>query len=282
MTGEPVGLRAPGHPGALRDPRAIRRYRPLIDLYAGYWRPQVRGFEHVPARGPFLLVGNHSGGATPPDMPILLSAWWKQRSIDEPVYGLFHSTFLNLPGVRGPITRFGALEAGWDAAQAVLADGGIVMVYPGGDHEAFRPWRQRNRIDFAGRRGFLGLALRAGVPIVPVVTHGVQDGMLILSRGEKIAPFLPHLRAMRVKVNPVVIGLPWLVSFGLPVIPFPTRVTVQLCPPIDLDSEFGGDAAEDDEALTKAYERVTGAMQAVLDDLAHEARARRRMPLPTW
>src|SRR3546814_1655984 len=48
---------------------------------------------------------------------------------------LFHSMFLNLPGLKGPLTKFGALEAGWDAAEAVLRDGGVVLVYPGGDHE---------------------------------------------------------------------------------------------------------------------------------------------------
>src|SRR5437660_5085260 len=143
------------HPGAGRDPATIERYQRLLEIYASYYRPEVRGFESLPKSGPFLVVGNHSGGATPPDMPILLTAWWRQRGVEEPVYGLFHSFLLGLPGVRAPLTKFGAIEAGWDASAAVLRSGGIVVVYPGGDHEAFRPFNKRNEIDFAGRTGFI-------------------------------------------------------------------------------------------------------------------------------
>ena len=155
------------------------------------------------------------------------------------------------------MSKFGAIEAGWDGAEAILRDGGIVLVYPGGDHEAFRPWTQRNTIDFAGRKGFIRLALRTGVPIVPSVTHGVQDGIFVLSRGERLRPFMPHLRLMRLKVAPVVVGLPTGVSLGWPTIPLPTKATVQLGAPIDVAAEYGPDAADDDEALAKIYDRIT-------------------------
>ena len=39
--------------------------------------------EHLPEKGPFLVVGNHSGGQSPPDLPILLTAWWRERGVDE-------------------------------------------------------------------------------------------------------------------------------------------------------------------------------------------------------
>jgi 1-acyl-sn-glycerol-3-phosphate acyltransferase len=260
------------HPGTGRDPETIRRYRRLLELYVSYYRPEVRGFEHVPEKGPFLVVGNHSGGATPPDMPILMTAWWRRRGVEEPVYGLFHSMFLNLPGLKGPLTKFGALEAGWDAAEAVLRDGGIVLVYPGGDHEAFRPWTQRNKIDFAGRTGFVRLALRAEVPIVPAVSIGIQDSIVVLSRGERLVRFMPHLKRWRLKVMPVLVGPPWGVSFGIPTIPLPAKATVQLCPPLELAAEYGPDASDDDEAVAECYARVTRTMQAILDDLAAERR----------
>jgi 1-acyl-sn-glycerol-3-phosphate acyltransferase len=263
-------LHVPGHPGADRDPDTIRRYRRFVDLYAKYYRPDVRGFEDLPEEGPFLIVGNHSGGATPPDMPILLTAWWRERGVEEPVYGLFHSFFLGLPGVRAPLTKFGALEAGWDAAEAVLNDGGIVIVYPGGDHEAFRPWNQRNTIDFAGRTGFVKLALRTGVPIVPAVTIGVQDSLIVLSRGEALARVMPHLKRWRLKVMPIMLGPPWGISFGLPTLPWPAKATVQLCPPIDLAADYGFAAAEDERIIEEAFERITSTMQKTLDGLAAE------------
>lgn len=278
MRPEPSALRAEGHPGAGRDPDAIRKYQRLLELYASYYRPDVRGFDNLPASGPFLVVGNHSGGATPPDMPILMTHWWRERGVEEPVYGLFHSTFIALPGVRGPLTKFGALEAGWDAAEAVLSDGGIVLVYPGGDHECFRPWPERNRISFAGRKGFIRLALRTRVPIVPVVTHGVQDSILVLSRGERLLPFMPHVRAMGLKIAPVVVGLPWGVTVGLPTIPLPVKVTVQVGEPIDLAAEYPASAAGDERIVEAIYERITGGMQEELDGIVDERR--RGIPWP--
>src|SRR5438874_11993959 len=98
-------------------------------------------------------------------MPILMSAWWRQRGVEEPVYGLFHSFFLGLPGVRDPLRKFGALEAGWHADEAALRKDGIDVEYPGGDHEAFQPWSKRNEIDFADRTGVIKMALRTGGPI---------------------------------------------------------------------------------------------------------------------
>ena len=257
-------------PGAGRDPATIERYQRLLELYVSYYRPEVRGFESLPKSGPFLVVGNHSGGATPPDMPILMTAWWRQRGVEEPVYGLFHSFFLGLPGVRAPLTKFGAIEAGWEAAEAVLRSGGIVVVYPGGDHEAFRPWNKRNEIDFDGRTGFIKLALRTGVPIVPAVTHGVQDSIVVLSRGEGLVRYMPHLKRWRLKVMPVMVGLPWGVSFGLPTLPLPAKATVQLGPPIDLAVENGPGAANDEPFVRASYERITRGMQGTLDRLARE------------
>jgi 1-acyl-sn-glycerol-3-phosphate acyltransferase len=251
-----------------RDPKTISKYRRMLEMYVSWYRPDVRGFENLPDVGPFLVVGNHSGGATPPDMPILMTAWWRRRGVEEPVYGLFHSMFLNLPGLKEPLTKFGALEAGWNSAEKVLTEDGIVVVYPGGDYEAFRPFKERNRISFAGRAGFIKLALRTGVPIVPAVTHGVQDSILVLTRGERLLGLMPYMKRLRLKVAPLLVGLPWGVSMGLPTIPLPAKATVQLCPPIDLG--YGADAADDDEVISKCYELVTETMQRVLDDLAAE------------
>ena len=256
--------------GAQRDPDFIRRVQPVLELYVRWFRPEVRGFEHLPEKGPFLVVGNHSGGATPPDIPILMTAWWRERGVDEPVYGLFHSAFLGMPGVGPNVAKAGALEAGWDNAEAILRRGGIVIVYPGGDHEAFRPFGDRDRIDFAGRTGFLRLAMRTGVPIVTAVSCGAHDTVLVLTRGERLARAHPLLRRWRVKTQPFLLGAPWIVSPGLPTLQLPAKVVVQLSPPIDLAAEYGTDAAADDQALADAYERVTGSMQDVMNELAAE------------
>ena len=256
-------------PLAERDPEFIRRVQPLVDTWAAYFRPEVRGFEHLPPQGPFLLAGNHSGGAMAPDMPILMSAWWKARGVEEPVYGLFHSTMLKAPGLGGAVKKAGALEAGVGQAERALEEGAVVLVYPGGDFEAYRPSTQRDVIDFAGRSGFIRLALRTQVPIVPVVSCGAHDTVIVLSRGERLAKALPYMRALRVKTYPILLGPPWGLSLGIPTFPLPgAKVTVQICEPIDLGHP--PEAADDDGIVAELYDAITSRMQAVLDDLARE------------
>src|SRR5581483_4326360 len=202
------------------DPEFIERNLGLLETFSSYFNPEVR--DRLPDKGPFLIVGNHNGGATPPDMPILMTEWWKQRGVDEPVYGLFHSFFFNLPGVGPTMRKAGGIEADPESAERVLRAGGSVVVFPGGDHDVFRPWTERHHIDFAGRTGWIRLALRTGVPIVPAVSCGAHNSVVVLSRGDRLVRWMPHLRLMRVKVMPVMLGLPWGISFGLPTIPLPS------------------------------------------------------------
>ena len=78
---------------------------------------------------------------------------------------------------------------------------------------------------------------------------------------------------------PVMIGPPWGISFGLPTLPVPTTVTVQLCPPIDLAAESGPGGAEIDSVVKDGYHRVTTVMQRTLDELAAERRSAGPWPL---
>jgi 1-acyl-sn-glycerol-3-phosphate acyltransferase len=262
--------------GALRDPAFLQSVRPLLERYVAWFRPEVRGFEGLPEHGPFLVVGNHSGGQMPPDIPVLLTAWWRERGEDEPIYALFHSFFLALPGVGPTMARAGAIEAGPAAAEAVLRSGGILLDYPGGDHEVFRPWRDRNRIDFGGRLGFVRLALRMQVPVVPAVSVGAHETLVVLTRGEQLARLLRYDKLLRVKVMPLVFGPPFgVVPGGIPTFPLPAKITVELLPAIDWPARYGPDAAADDRVVRECYEEITTTMQQALDRLA----AARRFPI---
>jgi len=259
-----------------RDPAFLRAVRPLLDRYVSWFRPEVRGFERLPERGPMLVVGNHSGGQLPPDIPILLTAWWRERGEDEPVYVLFHSFFLGLPGIGPVMARSGAVEAGPEAAEAVLRSGSVLVDYPGGDHEVFRPWRERNQIDFGGRTGFVRLALRTQVPVVPAVSVGAHESLVVLARGTRVAKLLGLDRRFRISVMPLVLGPPFgVVPGGIPTFPLPAKVTVELLEPIDWSCRYGPEAAGDPDAVQECYDEVTTAMQVALDRLA----AGRRYPI---
>jgi 1-acyl-sn-glycerol-3-phosphate acyltransferase len=259
--------------GSARDPAFLRAVRPILELYASYFRSEVRGFERLPERGPFLVVGNHSGGQTPPDLPVLLTAWWRQRGEDEPVYALFHSFLLALPGMGPLMKRAGAVEAGASEAEAILRSGAILIDYPGGDYEVFRPWRERNQIDFGDRIGVVRLALRTGVAVVPAVSVGAHETLIVLARGEWVAKRLGLDRMFRIKVMPLVFGPPFgLVPGGIPTWPLPAKITVELCDPIDWSHRYGPEAAEDDVVVRKCYQELTSTMQVTLDRLVAERR----------
>jgi 1-acyl-sn-glycerol-3-phosphate acyltransferase len=259
--------------GSWRDPAFLRTVRPVLERFASYFRAEVRGFERLPRQGPFLVVGNHSGGQIPPDLPVLLTAWWRQRGEDEPVFALFHSFFLGLPGVGRMMARAGAIEAGASDAEEILRDGGILIDYPGGDYEVFRPWRERNSIAFGDRLGVVRLALRAQVPVIPAVSVGAHETVVVLARGERVAALLGLDRLFRIKVMPLVLGPPFgVVPGGIPTWPLPAKITVELCEPIDWSTRFGPAAADDDRIVRSCYDELTGVMQATLDRLAGERR----------
>lgn len=261
----------PSDVGSARDPGFLRAARPLLDRYASWFRPEVRGFERLPAHGPMLIVGNHSGGQLPPDIPVLLSAWWRERGEDEPIFTLMHSLVLGLPGIGSVMSKGGAVEAGPETAAAVLRSGAVLVDYPGGDHEVFRPWGERNRIDFGGRKGFVRLALREQVPVVPAVSVGAHETVVVLTRGERLARWLGLGKRFRVSVMPLVVGPPFgLVPGGIPTFPLPAKVTVELLEPIDWTERFGPEAADNAEIVQACYDEITEAMQSALDRLAAE------------
>jgi len=261
---------------SLRDPAFLRRARPVLELFTSWFRSEVRGFERLPSRGPFLVVGNHSGGQMPPDLPVLLTAWWRERGEEEPVYALFHSFFLGLPGVGPVMRRTGAVEASVAAAEAVLRSGAVLIDFPGGDHEVFRPWWERNRIEFGDRLGFVRLALRTGVPVVPAVSVGAHETLVVLARGQAVARLMRLDKLFRIKVMPLVFGPPFgLVPGGIPTLPLPSKITVEIGEPLDWPARYGPDAADDDEVVRACYEEITAVMQSTLDRLAAE----RRLPV---
>ena len=165
--------------------------------------------------------------------------------------------------------RLGEIPASPENAEAALAKGAALLVYPGGAHETFRPWSDRNLIDFGGHSGFVKLALRSRVPVVPVVGHGGHESTVVLWRGEWIARQL-GLGRLRMNVWPLAWQVPWGISTPLlPGLPLPAKITVEVGEPIDW-SRLGPQAADDPETVARCYDEITGVMQATLSRLAAE------------
>ena len=248
-----------------RDPELIRRQLPAVTRYVNYFSPEVRGQEHLPASGPGLVVGNHSNLFYMPDAWVVGLEMIRRRGLGQPAYALGYDLLFGIPLV-GPFLRhIGAIPAGGQAAERALAGGGLILVYPGGDREACRPWTERNTVDLGGHRGFVRLALRTGVPVVPVVTHGSHDAVVVVSRGERLAKVL-GLHRLRIQVFPVMLAPYGLATVLTPPLPMPSSISVEFLPPLDW-SAYGPEAADDDKIVDACYDEMTGLMQAALDRL---------------
>ena len=255
-----------------RDPDWIRENLPALWLASSLWfRGEVRGLGNIPEHGPVLLVGNHSGGNVTPDTAVLVLAFSTYFGVERRFHQLAHNLVLSMPWL-GFLRKFGTVAASPSNAEAALRSGAALLVYPGGDHEVHRPSWEGNRVDFAGRRGFVRLALEHDVPIVPVVSIGGQETALFLSRGAGISRLLRLDRMFRLKVLPISIAIPWGLNVGdmLGHIPLPAKITIEVLPAIHLRERFGPAPSVDE-----IYDHVTGTMQETLDALAAE----RRLPI---
>jgi len=248
-----------------RDPEFIRRQLSAVTRYVNYFSPEVRGQENLPASGPVLVVGNHSNLFYMPDAWVVGLEAIRRRGLEQPAYALGYDLLFGIPVVGPFLRRIGAIPAGGQAAQEGLAQGGLVLVYPGGDREACRPWTERDKVDLGGHQGFIRLALRAGVPVVPVVAHGSHDAIVVVSRGDRLAKAL-GLDRLRIHVFPILLAPYGLTTIITPPLPMPSAITLEFLPPLDW-STYGSEAAEDEEVVAACYEQITGAMQAALDRL---------------
>jgi 1-acyl-sn-glycerol-3-phosphate acyltransferase len=252
-----------------RDPAFIERLLPLVRAVNAYFGTEYRGWEHVPRDTPCLIVGNHSGGAEAVDFWFLLNQWVADRGAAAPLYGLAYDLLFAAPGMGPALRRVGIIPASPANAHKALRMGAAVSVFPGGDYEVFRPWSERNRIDFGGHTGFIRLAISSGVPVVPMTIHGAHQSTLVLTRGRALA----HAAGMdRVHVN--IFPFIWNIPFGLtpafvPSLQLPAKVIVQFGRPLDW-SRYRGAPARDGALLRTRYDEITGVMQQTLDGLARE------------
>jgi 1-acyl-sn-glycerol-3-phosphate acyltransferase len=260
-----------------RDPEFIERVgRPFCAwLRHTYFRTEHEGIENVPREAPFIAIANHSGGPMLPDVWPMFAAWWDFFPLEQPAYALVHEAAFRVPVVRNALIKLGALRASRENAERVIASGGVLLLFPGGDPEALRSFWKRNTIDFRGHTFFVELALRHGVPILPVVNVGGSETAITVLSSERLARWTGMRRLLKVKRLPINVGLPWGVwpTALLPFLPLPAKISYKVGEPFRFPQ--APDLAEDPEYVRKRYEEITDAMQGMVDELA----ARRRFPV---
>lgn len=250
-----------------RDPEWIARLLPVLRTFTRrYLKLRAEGFDALES-GPVLYVGNHNGGIAGPDLGCTLGSLWEARGPEAPLYALAHDFAMRqLAPLGRTIQRFGALRAKPENALRALRSGAQVLVYPGGDLEAYRHSRRRDEIVFGSRTGFVRVAQEAGVPIVPIVAHGAHRSAFIFHEGEALSRWVKLRSWARVERFPLALALPWGVVGGpwLPYAPLPFPVQLRALPAIPVRP--GDEPAE-------VREHVRRVMQTALDALAQRADA---------
>jgi len=206
--------------------RAIARrlYEPV---YRQWFRVEWDGLEHIPREGGALLVANH-GGAIPSDAPVIMHGI--ETELGRPVYGLADNLFRSLPVFGTLWSRTGGVPAHPDNAFRLLHDEQqLALVFPEGTKATGKLARDRYRLRRFGRGGFVEIAMRAGVPVVPIAIVGNEEAMPIIWKSPRLARLL-NVPYAPLTANMLVFG-PLL---GL-VVPLPAKFKLRVLPPVFFD-----------------------------------------------
>ncbi len=260
-----------------RDPKFIESFMPIWEwFYRDYFRVKTDGWQHIPNQEKILLVGSHNGGLAAPDMIMMMYDWFRHFGTERLAYGLMHPYIWQIsPFMANLAQKTGAIAAHPKPANWAFNRGASVLVFPGGAFDLFRPHSQRYQINFAGNKGFIKLALRQEVPIIPAISVGAHDTLIVLGDAYELMKQLnnwglPWLYNLDPIVFPIYLGLPWGLAIGpLPNIPLPVQIHTRICKPIVFE-KYGQKVAKDRDYVDACYDLVYRQMQQELDCLVRE------------
>ncbi|HEX6419409.1 MAG TPA: lysophospholipid acyltransferase family protein [Acidimicrobiales bacterium] len=194
-------------------------------IYEKWFRVEWEGFDKIPREGGALLVANHAG-AIPADAPSIMHGI--ERELDRPVYGLADEMFKKMPVVNLAWSRLGGVQAHPDNAYRLLREEQqLVTVFPEGSKGPGKLYRERYQLRRFGRGGFVQIAMRAGVPIIPLAVVGSEETMPILAKVPGLAKLLG------VPYVPVTANM-LLGPLGA-LVPFPAKLRIRVLDPVRLD-----------------------------------------------
>jgi 1-acyl-sn-glycerol-3-phosphate acyltransferase len=253
-------------PGPLTRPLPpgdLGRWLRYWDLVRRYHRYRVEGLDHLLGPSPVLIVGYH-GRPVAHDICVLQNVLWDRLGYLP--HGVVHAGLAQTARSKRFFEAVGAVWGDSPALVDAVARGEHLVVTPGGSKEGCRPNTQRYRVNWGRRRGYLRLALRLGLPIVPVACAGTDDAWFGLNDGDAWG------RRLRLPG-----GLPAWLGLGLTglwplALPRPVRFHQLVGAPIDLRADPALDL-DDPAALDVLHARVSGAVQ----DLLHRAQLRQEM-----
>ncbi len=234
-----------------RDPTRSLSNGIFEAAYRSWFRVEWEGLEHIPRSGGALLVSNHAG-MIPVDGGLI--QFGIQEELDRPVYMLAHHGFFRFPFMGRLLNRTGTVVAHPDNAHRLLhEDGRLVVVFPEGEKGPVKLRSERYRLQRFGRGGFIETAVRADVPIVPIVLMGTEDATPTIADLELGGQKMP------LTLNAALFG-PVLGALA----PFPAKIRARVLPAVHIESSGG---AVSRSVLMDGAEAIREDMQRTLDEM---------------
>lgn len=272
----------PGRPSPFALKMLRRWVRPITRLA---FRPTLEGDEHLPKDRPFLLIANHSAGKGMAELLSFAALYPEQVGTEQPLAGYALSAGFDIWPLSAVHKELGSVPSTYKHAYEALEQGVPLLIFPGGDHETLRPIWQVHTVDFNQRKGFLKIARKANVPIVPM---GIRNGHWtapVLLRSKLLTKFavIPTLIGLKrwcISLLGVIgsiaiafvplslwarILLIWFwLSTPLMLAPFiPASLYFRIGKPIEVDELFNPNLNEE-QSLQQAYDKVVGSIQELV------------------
>jgi 1-acyl-sn-glycerol-3-phosphate acyltransferase len=241
-----------------------------------YFRLEIGGWERIPDE-PSLLIGVHSGGPLTMDAWTVVLSWWRHFGESRSLHGTAHDVLMSAPGLGSYFRRMGAVVPTRETLSAAFRKGDDVIIWPGGELDAYRSFGKRDKAVLGGRKGFIRLAIREQVPIVPMATVGGHETLFVLSEGRGLAKVLKLKERMRSDVAPITLSVPFGVTLHLTPfqhVPLPAKIRTEFLEPIYFDPD--PDKENDNDYVNAMYKEVESRIQAGMDRLA------KKRKFPIW
>ncbi len=174
-------------------------------------------------------MANHAA-AIPSDAPVIMHGI--EKELGRPVYGLADYLFKTMPIVGTLWARGGGVPAHPENAYRLLREQQqLVLVFPEGSKGPGKTFAERYQLRRFGRGGFVEIAMRAGVPVIPIAVVGAEESMPIMFKIPSAAkalgiPYFP------VTANMLLLG-PLLGAIGY----FPAKFKLRVLPAVHFDVE---------------------------------------------
>ncbi|MBN1667770.1 MAG: acyltransferase family protein [Anaerolineales bacterium] len=234
----------------------VQLVRPFFEfLYERYWRIEMRGLEHIPARGRALLVCNHSG-QLPWDGAMLATGIYNHHQAARLVRSLYDTWFSTLPFFSTILERGGQVLATVENGTRLLEQEELVAVFPEGVKGVGKLFKDRYRLARFGRGGFVRMALDSRAAVIPVSIVGAEETYISLAKSELIA------RMIDFPIFPISITWPWLGPLGF--VPLPTKWYIDIGAPLAMDG-YEPQASSDLVLVSKLTDQVRNTIQEMVN-----------------